>query len=239
MAYFDALVMIFVFWESKREKGEFAWCLFCFVSLEQRDLSIPTLPPPYMNNFRTGVMRCRRIKWESKRNPERYQHASVCRLVTLYQCVIVTFWTQLLVWGSVIRNGWWMAIHYVRAGACIPACINLWLCSVAVSLVQENVSAWRKCRSSLGRVDEGAALQRLQDPMAPVSPVPQTDWEHLGSVSASGPYRLRSIWWRKEWIGSGRGRGKIWARFLSPMLPASMLRVCMCVCVLAHTEGCV
>lgn len=58
---------------------------------------------------------------------------------------------------------------------------------------KEIVSAWRKCRSSLGHVDGGAALQRLQDPMAPVSPVPQTDWEHLGSVSASGPRRLRSI----------------------------------------------
>lgn len=69
---------------------------------------------------------------------------------------------------------------------------------------KESVSAWRKCRSSLGHVDGGAALQRLQDPMAPVSPVPQTDWEHLGSVSASGP--------RGSDLYDGGGGGGDWIR---------------------------
>lgn len=151
----------------------------------------------------------------------------VCLLVTLYQHVILTLWTQALVCGTLIKNGWWTRITWELA-ACGSVSLHVSICdySAAVSVVRTvSHSAWRKCRSSLGRVDGRAALQRLQDPMAPVSPVPQTDWEHLGSVSASGPCRLRSIW---------RERGVHWIRARENMSqipqPCANLMLCQLAC---------
>lgn len=69
--------------------------------------------------------------------------------------------------------------------------INLRLAAKPVS--KECFQPGESAGLALVMLTEGAALQRLQDPVAPVSPVPQTDWEHLGSVSASGPCRLQSI----------------------------------------------
>lgn len=109
----------------------------------------------------------------------------------------------------------------LRLSVCIPSRINLWLqlsCQRAGTRVsQAGESAglalfcWRR-----------GALQRLQDPLAPVSPVPQTDWEHLGSVSTSGPRRL-SIYMTslgQEWTGSGGGK----IRALVPNTVCSLVR---------------
>lgn len=56
-------------------------------------------------------------------------------VLALYQCVIVTLWTQVLVWGSVIRTGWWTTIHYVRAGACERVSLHVSICDCAAALV--------------------------------------------------------------------------------------------------------
>lgn len=78
-----------------------------------------------------------------------------------------------------------MSGHTLRGSAWSPLHVSC-LCAVVVV-------PGESAGPALVMLTEGAALQRLQDPLAPVSPVLQTDWEHLGSVSASGPCRLRSV----------------------------------------------
>lgn len=212
--------MIFVFWEQKRGDGGFVWCfffpLFCFFRTKDS--------PNNMSKFTTVVMR---VKWNDKvKETLRRITVWVCmsglqchadKKLALYRCVIVTFWTPVLVWGSLIRTGWWTAVYYVRTTACecvcIPAHINLWLCSMPVGTVSRVSQPGESAGLALVMLTEGRHFRGSRTPWHQSPQSPQTDWEHLGSVSASGPRRLRSIWRGKECIGSGRG--KIWARFLS------------------------
>lgn len=74
-------------------------------------------------------------------------------------------------------------------------------------MAKESVSVWRKCRSSLGHVDGGAALQRLQDPMAPVSPVPPDRLGASGLCQRLWPLQA-PIYMTGEKSGLDQGEGK-------------------------------
>lgn len=203
--------LFLLFWDRNKEDAGFVWCPFFNVYFLRTKRLIPTA-----------------ASWRLNERKKNLPVVSACNFVHI--CNLVSVRTQALVLGSLIRSGWRMAVHYVRAITFKCAHINLRLCSGLVRVVRRVSQPGESAGLALVVLMEGRHFRGSRTPwhQSPQSPRQTGSIWALSAPLAPADSDLYDG--REECNRSGRG--KIWARFLrrvQKICGASKQILCECM----------